>query len=92
MWAAPEPPTYAPEELISYLVDTPDGPVGILSDIKCGASGNPATLIIGQGWFYRRKLHVSADSILAIDHRARRIILVAGSAPLEPNRWLRFLG
>lgn len=87
-----ETPTYPLDELISYLVETPSGPVGILTDIHYGSDREPETLIIGQGWFSRRKLHVPADSILTIDHRARRLILAAGSAPLEPNRWLRFLG
>jgi hypothetical protein len=92
VWAAAHPPTNPREELVHYLVDTPDGPVGVLIDVTEDATGRPVTLLIGQGWFGRRTLAVAADSIIGINHRARRILLTTGAAPLERSRWLRFFG
>jgi hypothetical protein len=87
-----DPPTSPSDELGLYLVDAPEGPVGVLLDVRDDADGSPATLIVGQGWFARRKLQISSDSILGINHRSRRILLAAGAAPVERSRWLRFFG
>jgi hypothetical protein len=92
VWAAAHSPSNPYEAVIHYLVDTPDGPVGVLIDVTEDANGEPATLIIGQGWFGRRTLTVAADSVIGINHRARRILLAAGAAPIESSPWLRFFG
>jgi hypothetical protein len=92
-WSAPErqPQRESLDDLVLYLVDTADGPVGVLSDVE-HSPYRETTLHVRQGWFGRRSIHVPAASILGIDHRARRIILARGAAPLERSLWLRFFG
>jgi nucleotide-binding universal stress UspA family protein len=71
--------------IIHYLVDTPEGSVGIVDEWERDENGRPQTLIVAQGWFGRRRFEVPLDAILEIDHGDRRIILARGAAPLEPK-------
>ena len=70
---------------VDYLVDTPDGSVGIVDEWKRDEHGRPRALIVAQGWFGRRRIEVPLDAILEIDHEDRRIILARGAAPIEPT-------
>lgn len=86
------PPRRALEELVTYRVDVPDGPAGVLEGVG-REEGDRLTLTIAQGWFGRRKHDVPASAIADVDHGARRILLAAGAA--EPERrglWLRLFG
>lgn len=74
------------DEMLSYLVDTPDGAVGVLDGCARDEWGRPTALIVAQGWFGRRRLRVPVDEIIQVDHESRRIVLSQGSAPLERKK------
>lgn len=71
--------------MVDYLVDTPDGSVGVLDGWARDEHGRPRTLIVAQGWFGRRRFEVPLEALVGIDHEGRRIILARGAVPLEPK-------
>lgn len=71
--------------MVDFLVDTPDGSVGILDGWVRDDRGRPQALIVTQGWFGRRHFEIPLDALIEIDHEDRRIILARGTAPLEPK-------
>jgi nucleotide-binding universal stress UspA family protein len=71
--------------MVDYLVDTPDGSVGIVDGWTRDERGQPQALIVAQGWFRRRRFEIPLDALIEIDHEDRRIILARGAAPLEPK-------
>jgi nucleotide-binding universal stress UspA family protein len=71
--------------MVDYLVDTPDGSVGILDGWVRDERGQPKALIVAQGWFGRRRFEIPLDALVEIDHEDSRIILARGAAPLEPK-------
>jgi nucleotide-binding universal stress UspA family protein len=71
--------------MVDYLVDTPDGSVGIVDGWIRDERGHPQTLIVAQGWFGRRRFEIPLDALIEIDHEDRRIILARGAAPHEPK-------
>jgi nucleotide-binding universal stress UspA family protein len=79
--------------MVDYLVDTPDGAVGVLDDWGRDEHGRPTTLILAQGWFGRRRYEVPVAKLLEIDDERRHMVLARGAAPLEPRGLLqRLLG
>lgn len=68
---------------IHYLVDTPEGSVGVVDGWERDEHDRPQALIVAQGWFGRRRFVVPLEALLEIDHADRRIILARGAAPLE---------
>jgi nucleotide-binding universal stress UspA family protein len=77
--------------IVDYLVDTPDGSVGIVDGWKRDEHGRPQAVIVAQGWFARRRFDVPLEALREIDHEGRRIILARGAAPLESRGPLRRL-
>lgn len=73
---------YELDGMIHYLVDTPDGAVGVLDRWKRDEQGRPVSLIVAQGWFGRRRFEIRLEELIQIDHEARRIVLDRGAAPL----------
>lgn len=73
---------YELDGMIHYLVDTPDGAVGVLDRWKRDEQGRPLALIVAQGWFGRRRFAIPLEELIQIDHEARRIVLARGAAPL----------
>jgi hypothetical protein len=71
------------DRLVDYLVDTPEGPVGVLDGFERDERGQPASLIVSQGWFGRRRLLVPIEQLAKIDHARKCIILTPGAAPIE---------
>lgn len=71
--------------MVHYLVDTPDGSVGIVDGWERDEHGRPRSLIVAQGWFGRRRFEIPLEAVLEINHEDRRIILARGAAPLEPK-------
>ena len=71
--------------MVHYLVDTPDGAVGVVDGWQRDARGRPQSLIVAQGWFGRRRFEVPLDALLEIDHEERRVVLRRDAAPLEPK-------
>jgi hypothetical protein len=67
------------EAMIHYLVDTPDGPVGVLDGWERDADGHTEKLVGAHGWFGRRRFTVPVEDVLRIDHE-RRSVLIAGRA------------
>jgi hypothetical protein len=76
---------------VDYLVDTPDGSVGVVDGWERDEHGRPQTLIVSQGWFGRRRFEIPLEALVEIDHEDRRIILARDAAPLEPKRPLQRL-
>lgn len=77
--------------MVDYLVDTPDGSVGVLDGWERDEDGRPQALSVAQGWFGRRRFAVPFATLLAIDHESRRIVLAPGTVPLEPKGLLQRL-
>jgi hypothetical protein len=73
----------AGEHLVHYLVDTPEGPAGVLDALVYGDDGAPTALVVAQGWFARRRHEVPVGQIASIDHGARRVLLSSGSTSVE---------
>jgi nucleotide-binding universal stress UspA family protein len=71
--------------MVHYLVDTPDGAVGVVDGWQRDPRGHPQSLIVAQGWFGRRRFEVPLDALLEIDHEERRVVLRRDAAPLEPK-------
>jgi nucleotide-binding universal stress UspA family protein len=71
--------------IVDYLVDTPDGSVGVVDGWTRDERGQAQALIVAQGWFGRRRFEIPLDALIEIDHEDRRIILARGAAPLEPK-------
>ena len=46
------------DHMVGYLVDTPDGPVGVLDGWNRDDDGRPETVIVVQGWFGRRQFEI----------------------------------
>ena len=77
--------------MVDYLVDTPDGSVGIVEGWERDDHGRPQALVVAQGWFGRHRLEVPLEALVEIDHEDRRITLARGAAPVEPKRPLQRL-
>jgi hypothetical protein len=71
--------------MVHYLVDTPEGAVGILDGWERDEHGRPKTLLGAQGWFGRRRFEIPVEKPLKIDHERRRLVLARGAAPLVPR-------
>jgi nucleotide-binding universal stress UspA family protein len=71
--------------IVDYLVDTPDGSVGIVDGWVRDEHARPQALIIAQGWFGRRRFEIPLGKLIEIDHEHRRIVLARGVVPLEPK-------
>jgi nucleotide-binding universal stress UspA family protein len=82
----PKRHTDALDEMIYYLVDTPDGPVGVLDGCERDEHGRPMRLIVSQGWFGRRRLGIPLEELIKVDHEGQRIIVARGAA--LPDRGL----
>jgi nucleotide-binding universal stress UspA family protein len=81
--------------MVHYLVDTPEGAVGILDGWERDEHGRPKTLLVAQGWFGRRRFEIPVEKLLKIDHERRRLSwLVAQrrSSPRGPLERLMELG
>jgi nucleotide-binding universal stress UspA family protein len=74
-----------------YLVDTPEGPVGVVDGWELDEHGRPTALVVAQSWFGRHRLSVPVRHVTAIDHRERRVAITAGAAPLERRGLLQRL-
>ena len=82
---------YALDGMIHYLVDTPDGAVGVLDRWERDQQGRPVSLIVSQGWFGRRRFEIPLEELIQIDHEARRIVLARGAAPLDRSLTQRLI-
>lgn len=69
--------------MVDYLVDTLDGPIGVLDGWERDDRGKPTKLVVGQGWFGRRRYEIPVDDLIHVDHEGRRLLLASGAAPLE---------
>ena len=79
------------DAMVYYLVDTPDGSLGVLDGWDRDENGRLQALSVAQGWFGRRRFEIPIETLLQIDHERRRIVLARGAAPLEPKGPLRRL-
>ncbi len=77
------PPADIADRLVDYLVDTPEGSVGILDGFGRDGQGRAAFLIVAQGWFGRRQLRIPIEQLTEVDHAGKRILLAPGAAPIE---------
>jgi hypothetical protein len=59
--------------MVHYLVDTPEGAVGILDGWERDEHGRPKTLLVAQGWFGRRRFEIPVEKLLKIDHERRAL-------------------
>ena len=84
LFARPRPADIL-DGMVHYLVDTPDGSVGIVDGWERDDHGRPQGIVVAQGWFGRRRYEVPLEALLEVDHEDRRIILARGAAPLEPK-------
>jgi nucleotide-binding universal stress UspA family protein len=84
LFARPRPADIL-DGMVDYLVDTPDGSVGIVDGWERDEHARPQTLIVAQGWFGRRRFQIPLEKLIEIDHEHRRIVPARGAAPLEPK-------
>lgn len=72
--------------LVDYLVERDEGSIlGVVDGVECESAGNPASLMVEDGWFGRRKRRISIGAIWAVDHVGRRVFLRTnpGPTPIE---------
>jgi hypothetical protein len=77
------------DETRDYLVDMPEGPVGVVDGLGRDTRGRPRSLVVAQGWFGRTRLEVPIEKVANVDHGSRRVVLKSGAAPLEGAGSLR---
>jgi len=73
------------DHMVGYLVDTPDGSVGVLDGWNRDDDGRPETVVVVQGWFGRRLFEIPVAKLAGIDHDQKRVTLARGAAPVEPG-------
>jgi nucleotide-binding universal stress UspA family protein len=73
------------EAMVHYLVDTPEGAVGVLDEWIRDDRGRPTGLVVAQGWFGRRRFEIPLEKLTAVDHACRRVVVASGAAPLGPK-------
>lgn len=71
------------DEMVYYLIETPDGAVGVFDGCERDEHGRPTVLLVAQGWFGRRRFEIPVQKIIEVDHGRRRIVLARGAAPLD---------
>jgi nucleotide-binding universal stress UspA family protein len=71
--------------MVHYLVDAPDGSVGIVDAWVRDEHGRPQALIVAQGWFGRRRFEIPLDALVEVGREDRRITLARDAAALEPK-------
>jgi hypothetical protein len=84
LFARPRP-AHRLDAIADYVVDTPDGSVGVTDGWVRDECGRPRALIVAQGWFGRRHFEIPLEALVEIDHDDRRVLLRPGAAPLEPK-------
>ena len=87
----PDPPAWLPEpparhadafeEMRGYLVNGPEGEIGILDEWLRDEDGRPTTLIVAQGWWGRRRFQVPVADLIRVDHRRELMYLAPGAPP-----------
>lgn len=59
-----------------FLVDTPEGPLGIVDRvISASSTGRPKSLVVSLGWFGRRFVQVRVEDVLEILPSQRRLVV-----------------
>jgi nucleotide-binding universal stress UspA family protein len=76
-------PAGALDATVHYLVDTTEGPVGVVDGWVLDGQGRPRALVVAQSWLGRKRFSVPIREVASIDHRERRVVIEAGAAPLE---------
>ncbi len=74
------------EAMVHYLVDAPEGAVGVLDGWVHDRQGRPTHLVVAQGWLGRRRVEIPVEAITAIDHAGRRVLVAGGAAPVEDRK------
>jgi hypothetical protein len=72
------------DEMTYYLVDAPDGSVGVIDGCKRDEHGRPDALVAARGWLRRRRFAIPIGTLREVDHGRRRV-LVAGDAEPAPS-------
>jgi nucleotide-binding universal stress UspA family protein len=84
-------PAGALDATVHYLVDTTEGPVGVVDGWVLDGRGRPTALVVAQSWLGRKRFSVPVREVASIDHRERRVVIEAGAAPLERRGLLQRL-
>jgi hypothetical protein len=71
------------DEMVDYLVDAPDGSVGVVDGWVRDDGGRPTRMIVAQGWFGRRRIEIPVSKLAEVDHDGMRVVLSRGAAPAE---------
>jgi nucleotide-binding universal stress UspA family protein len=85
-WFALEPADRF-DGMVDYLIDTPEGFVGVLDGWERNEHGQPSAVNVAQGWFGRRRFSVPIGQISGIDHGRGSLTLATGAAPPERPGW-----
>jgi hypothetical protein len=72
------------DEMTYYLVDAPDGAVGVLDGCMRDEHGRPDALVAARGWLRRRRFEIPISTLREVDHGRRRVF-VAGDAEPAPS-------
>jgi len=66
-----------------FRVDAPDGRVGIVEAVLSDDDDEPTTLVVREGLFALRTIHVPVTEVSEVRPRAERIILSVTPEPLS---------
>ena len=66
-----------------FLVDGPDGEVGVVDEVIYGADGEVAALLVACGWFGRSRCLVHVENVVEVRPRERRVVVRATPRPRD---------
>ena len=70
-----------------FRVDDPDGPVGIVDEIRAGKRSGEGTIVVACGWFGRHLLTLRFEDVETVVPEDERLIMRAGvPAVVEARR------
>ena len=79
-------PQYWLSRCEGFLVDSPEGAVGVVDEVVRRMDGGVDSLAVAGGWFGRRRHLISVREVEEICPGAQRLVVRAGAAPVERSR------
>jgi hypothetical protein len=79
-------PQYWLSRCEGFLVDSPEGAVGVVDEVLRRMDGGVDSLAVAGGWFGRRRHLISAREVEEIRPGAQRLVVRTGAAPVERPR------
>jgi hypothetical protein len=82
-------PDYWLSRTAGFLVDSPEGEVGVVDEVVRTAEGDVGFLAVAGGWFGRRRHLIATRDIEEIHPGSQRLLVRAAAAPAERSRRVR---